>query len=72
MNVVEALERRKSVRAFLNKAVEKEKIEAILNVAKYAPSGVNIQPWKVCVVSGKTKKQIETKVIGMFERKIGK
>lgn len=67
MNVVEALERRKSVRAFLDKAVEKEKIEAILNVAKYAPSGVNIQPWKVCVVSGKTKKQIETKVIEMFE-----
>lgn len=67
MNVLEALERRKSVRAFLNKPVEKEKIKMILNTAKYAPSGVNMQPWKVCVVSGKMKNDIETKIIGAFE-----
>lgn len=67
MNVSEALKRRKSVRAFLDKTVEKEKIETILNVAKYAPSGVNMQPWNVCVVSGKTKFEIETKIIEAFE-----
>jgi hypothetical protein len=31
MNVLEALKSRKSVRAFLNRAVEKEKIVSILN-----------------------------------------
>ncbi|MDD4885119.1 nitroreductase [Sulfuricurvum sp.] len=67
MNVFEALKSRKSVRAFLSKAVEKEKIEMILNSAKHAPSGVNMQPWKVCVVSGKTKNDIETKIIDAFE-----
>lgn len=67
MNVFEALKSRKSVRAFLDKTVEKEKIETILNVAKYAPSGVNMQPWRVCVVSGKTKYEIETKIIHAFE-----
>ncbi|MFA5216671.1 nitroreductase [Sulfuricurvum sp.] len=67
MNVFEALISRKSVRAFLNKAVEKEKIETILNTAKHSPSGVNIQPWLVYVVSGKTKSKIETKIIDAFE-----
>ena len=67
MNLFEALTQRKSVRAFLDKAVEKEKIETILNAAKHAPSGVNMQPWMVCVVSGKTKQKIETKVISAFE-----
>lgn len=67
MNVIEAIQKRKSVRAFLDKKVEKEKIELILNSAKHAPSGVNMQPWMVSVVSGKKKKQIEAKVIEFFE-----
>lgn len=67
MNIFEALKRRKSVRAFLDKTIEQEKIEIILNAAKYAPSGVNMQPWKVYIVSGKTKCEIETKIIDAFE-----
>lgn len=68
MDVLDALLNRKSVRAFLDKAVEKEKIEAILERAKHAPSGVNMQPWRVCVVSGEKKKAIETAMIEAFER----
>lgn len=67
MNVIEALENRKSVRAFLEKNVEKEKIETILNSAKHAPSGVNMQPWDVYVVSGKRKKEIESKMVEAFK-----
>ncbi len=67
MTVIESLRKRKSVRAFLDKPVEKEKIEQILENAKYAPSGVNMQPWMVCVVSGKKKQQIEKRVIEKFE-----
>ena len=66
MNVSEALLKRKSVRAFLDKSVEKEKIEYILNHAKYAPSGVNTQPWQVSVVKGDTKRSIDTKMINAF------
>ncbi len=67
MNVIEVLQKRKSVRAFLDQAVEKEKIETILESAKHAPSGVNMQPWMVCVVGGDKKREIETKVIDAFE-----
>nr|WP_305910519.1 nitroreductase family protein [Methylomarinum sp. Ch1-1]MDP4523278.1 nitroreductase family protein [Methylomarinum sp. Ch1-1] len=52
MKVSEALAKRKSTRAFLNKTVEVEKIKRILNAAKQAPSGVNTQPWQVAVVMG--------------------
>lgn len=66
METFETITKRKSVRAFLNKEVEKEKIGKLLNIAKYAPSGVNMQPWQVAVVSGAKKKNIEDKVQEAF------
>jgi len=68
MTVSEALKTRKSTRAFLPQEVSQTLIEAILNDAKHAPSGVNMQPWYVCVVSGEKKRALETKVIEAFER----
>lgn len=55
MNIRDALKRRKAVRAFLDRAVENEKILRILEAAKHAPSGTNTQPWQVAVVTGNTK-----------------
>jgi len=63
MNILETIKQRKSVRAFLKKNVELEKIRTILDTAKHAPSGVNMQPWQVAVVSGDTKKTIEIQMI---------
>lgn len=68
MNTLQALLERKSVRAFTRKEVEKEKITTILDNAKHAPSGVNMQPWMVCVVSGAKKQSIENRVIEAFEK----
>jgi nitroreductase len=70
MNVLEALKRRKSVRAFLDQPVETVKIEMLLQYARYAPSGVNMQPWTVCVVSGTKKREIETNMVRAFEEGI--
>jgi nitroreductase len=58
MNVIKALEQRKSTRAFLPKQVDREKIIAILRAASHAPSGTNAQPWQVAVVSGKKKTEL--------------
>jgi len=66
MNVKDALEKRKSVRAYLDKAVEDEKIQAILDAARHAPSGVNTQPWQVAVVSGDTKQRLQEKIEAEF------
>jgi nitroreductase len=66
MLVSEALKKRKSTRAFLDKPVEKDKIQRILNAARHAPSGVNSQPWEVAVVSGKTKQALQEKIEKAF------
>lgn len=58
----EAIISRRSVRAFLPTPVEDDVIREILQVAARAPSGTNMQPWKVFVVSG-DKKQAVTDAI---------
>ncbi len=68
MNVQKALEERKSVRAFLDKAVEVEKINAILGSASHSPSGANTQPWQVAIVMGKTKQKLQEKIEKTFRQ----
>jgi hypothetical protein len=42
---------RRSIRAFKNKSVEKEKIEGIFEAVRFAPSAMNAQPVKWLVVN---------------------
>jgi nitroreductase len=46
------VDRRRSVRAFLPKVVDRETIERVLHLASQTPSSCNIQPWSVHIVSG--------------------
>jgi nitroreductase len=50
MGLCEAIKSRYSVRSYLNKPVEQEKLDRILDAARQAPSGSNRQPWKFVVV----------------------
>ncbi|HYM34639.1 MAG TPA: nitroreductase [Steroidobacteraceae bacterium] len=52
MNVTEAIDTRMSCRAFLNKPVPVATVRAILETAKRAPSGGNLQPWIVHLLVG--------------------
>lgn len=56
---------RRSVRAFLDKPVARADIEAILSVAGRAPSGSNIQPWQVIVVTGDALKSLKRELVAM-------
>ncbi|MEJ0042676.1 MAG: nitroreductase family protein [Rhizomicrobium sp.] len=58
MNVSEALASRKSVRAFRPDAVPRAVIEEILTKAARAPSGGNLQPWKVHVLLGAARDEL--------------
>lgn len=55
MTVEEAIVGRQSTRAFLDKPVSRETILKVLEIAGRAPSGSNIQPWKVWVTTGEKK-----------------
>ncbi|WP_274628471.1 nitroreductase [Arvimicrobium flavum] len=56
--VDEAIASRRSVRAFLPDPVSHSAIREILEVAARAPSGTNMQPWRVYVTEGEKKQQI--------------
>ncbi|HEY0974360.1 MAG TPA: nitroreductase [Solimonas sp.] len=51
-SVADALQHRISTRAFLPTPVTEGDIRALLDLARWSPSGGNLQPWKVIVVSG--------------------
>ncbi|MHB8065379.1 MAG: nitroreductase [Ruminiclostridium sp.] len=59
MNVIEALNKRNSTRAFLSKPVDKEKLNAVLEAAVRTPSWGNSQPWEVFVAMGNTLDKIK-------------
>ena len=52
MLVSEAVARRKSIRQFLPDPVDDEVIRTLLERAARAPSGGNVQPWRIYVVNG--------------------
>lgn len=57
MDVMEAIKKRASVRSYQDKAVEKEKLDAILEAARLAPSASNRQEWRFVVVQDKDRRQ---------------
>ncbi|WP_367718635.1 nitroreductase [Nitratireductor sp. GISD-1A_MAKvit] len=61
--VDEAMLSRRSVRAFLPRPVDDDTIRDILRVAARAPSGTNMQPWKVYVVSGERKQALSDAIL---------
>lgn len=52
MNVAEAIERRISVRSFKSDPVTKQQVLRLLDKARRAPSGGNLQPWRVYALQG--------------------
>ncbi len=50
MEVKEAIQTRRSVRAYQDKEIPDEKIKKVLEAARLAPSANNHQPWKFIVV----------------------
>lgn len=62
MTVTEAVMSRRSVRAFLDTPVPRSLVEEILTKASRAPSGGNVQPWKLYVVSGEPLREFKTKM----------
>ncbi len=58
MDFLEIIKKRRSIRNFAEKNIEKEKIELCLEAAFQAPSPLNSQPWKFYVISGKRRNEI--------------
>ena len=58
MNVEEAILTRRSVRRFLPKPISESIVRELIEVSARAPSGHNIQPWKVYAIAGEVKERL--------------
>jgi len=63
----EAITGRRSIRAYLDKAVPTPLIDELLAVAARAPSGTNIQPWRVHVLTGRALATLVERVCAAFD-----
>jgi len=52
MDVYEAVTNRRAVRGFKDQPVPREVLERVLSAAAWSPSGSNIQPWNIYVLTG--------------------
>jgi nitroreductase len=52
VDVYEAVQTRRAVRGFTDEPVPTAVLERVLSAAAWAPSGSNVQPWRIYVVTG--------------------
>lgn len=63
LSVEEAIVGRRSIRAFRPDPVPRETVERILEIAARAPSGSNVQPWHVHVLTGEAKEGLSRELV---------
>ena len=63
MDVIEAIQSRKSVRAFKTDPVPREVLQAIMEAALRAPSWANTQPWEFAIVGGEVMKKLSAALV---------
>lgn len=56
-SVIETILTRRSVREFTGRPVNREEINTILNAGRFAPSGLNNQPWRYVVIQNPEAKE---------------
>jgi nitroreductase len=57
LDVFEAVRTRRSIRAYQDKPVEKEKLTEVLEAGRLSPSAVNYQPWHFIAVTDKVARE---------------
>jgi len=72
MSVEEAIRRRRSVRGFLPDVVPEATIREVFELAQWAPSNCNVQPWTPHVVSGDALRRLRDALVdaGMRDQPI--
>jgi nitroreductase len=68
MNVSEAVHSRRSIRAFLDKPVDRLVLERVLEKAQRAPSGGNTQPWHGLVLAGEPLQRLFARIVEEFPK----
>ena len=67
LSVRQAVEQRKSCRAFLPKLPSAPEVVELVRLASRAPSGANMLPWKVYVLAGEERQRLVDAVAARFD-----
>jgi nitroreductase len=67
VELLEAVQKRKSIGDFKSDPVSRELLEKVLEMAVRAPSGVNRQPWEFVILSGEVLAKVKEKNLEMFQ-----
>lgn len=70
MNVSDLIRQRNSCRAYTHQPIPLETVHALLETAKWAPSGVNHQPTKVAILGPKTREKLASSLLEKFDAQI--
>jgi len=63
MNVLEAINGRRSIRKYEYKETEHQTIVELLEAARWAPSGGNVQPWYFEVLAGDALVNVKARLV---------
>ncbi len=58
MSIIEPIRQRRSIRTYLDKPVEREKVLRLLEAARIAPSAKNLQEWRFIVVTDAERRRL--------------
>lgn len=68
MEFDQIIQDRRSIRKFISKEVEEEKVVALLESARLCQSAKNRQPWKFMLLTGKDKDEVADIMLSLFEK----
>lgn len=70
VTIDDAITSRHSVRAFTDQPVSREQVAHLLEVARWAPSATNTQPWKVHVLVGEARETLSRALLARFNGEV--
>lgn len=59
MELIDVINKRRSIRSFQNKIIPRSEIEKIISLATKAPSSKNSQPWKIVAIDDENRAALE-------------
>ena len=69
---LELVKKRRSIRQFKPEPIPDEYLDKIIEAARWAPSGMNSQPWEFIVVKNKEKREKIVEIISLIRQRAGR
>jgi hypothetical protein len=70
MSLEEAVRSRRSVRGFLDRQVAADVLNRVFEIARWSPSGTNMQPWQTYVASGALRDTLREQMMARVKEQI--